>query len=118
MERHWPSQVPDKERLLSKSRRHLARYLIHNATFAETREAQEILRILPQYGRFPRLLPQVWLIQHGGGELLRSVYRIKLRLRQLGKKMLYKDNDNPPFSETVTGKSQCHDPVSDLRQRS
>lgn len=94
MERHWPSKVPDKERLLAKSRRHQARYLIHNAAFAEPEEARELLETLPQYGSFPSLIPLVWIIRHGGAGLLRSAYRAKLHLRQLVKKMLYKSSDS------------------------
>lgn len=91
MERLWPPEVPDKKRLMQKARRHQARFLLLNAALSEPEQTRELLGFLPQYGRFPSLLPRVWLIRLGGAGLLRFAFHGKLRLRQMVKKLLYKD---------------------------
>jgi glycosyltransferase involved in cell wall biosynthesis len=95
MEHCWPSQLPDKERLLQKSRRHQAGHLIHYAAFAKPEEARQIMTLLPAYGRFPDLLPLVWMIQWGGAGMFRSGHRVKLYLRQMVKKFFYKKSESP-----------------------
>jgi glycosyltransferase involved in cell wall biosynthesis len=95
MEHRWPAQVPGKERLLRKSRRHQAGHLIHHAAFARPEEAREIMTFLPEYGDFPGLLPLVGVIHWGGAGMFRSAYRIKLYLRQMVKKCFYKDSEPP-----------------------
>ena len=90
MERLWPPEVPNKERLMQKARRHQARYLLHNAAFAEPQGARELLEFLPRYGSYPSLRPFAWLISHGGAGIFRCQYRVMLRLRQMVKKMFYK----------------------------
>ncbi|MFZ5448837.1 MAG: glycosyltransferase family 2 protein [Thermodesulfobacteriota bacterium] len=90
IERLWPPEVPDKKRLMPKIRRCRVRYLLDLAAFSNPEEAQELLKILPQYGRFPSLLPSIWLIRMGGAGLLRLSYRTKWHLRQMVKNLLYK----------------------------
>jgi glycosyltransferase involved in cell wall biosynthesis len=90
MERLWPPEVSNKERLMRKVRRHQALHLLYTAAYSEPAETRELLKFLPQYGHFPSLLPVVWLIRLGGTGMLRFYYHVKWRLRQMVKKILYK----------------------------
>jgi hypothetical protein len=73
-----------------------APFLILHAAFSGPEEARELLEFLPKYGRFPSLMPRVWLIRLGGAGLLRLAYHVKLRLRQMAKKFLYKKPPGHP----------------------
>lgn len=89
MERTWPEEVQDKERLLRRSRRRLAMMGYQSAAYASAAEQQEMLSLLATYGSDWLLWTMRLLFKLKGAMLIRGYRTLWLKLRQAVKSLLY-----------------------------
>jgi hypothetical protein len=103
MHRHWPQEVPGKEKTIFKARRHLAMVLVQGAAWEEYSEAEKLLQHLPGYGDFFTTRLLAGLVRAKGAGIIRAYCRHKSRLRQTIKKLLYKSQNYPVSAAGLPG---------------
>jgi glycosyltransferase involved in cell wall biosynthesis len=94
MERHWPQEVPYKERVLNSARRRFAISFATSAAYAEPEDALKLLELLSEYRHFLPVRLMSAVIRAGGARLIRGLFLSYLGLRQMVKEILYKKSES------------------------
>lgn len=90
MDRDWPENFPNKEKLLIKARYCLCMSAVESAALCSGHERDEILKLLPMYGNYLNVRILSYIISIGGSFLLRSFIQAKQIARQIIKSFLYR----------------------------
>jgi glycosyltransferase involved in cell wall biosynthesis len=94
IEEDWPCEVPGKQKLLKKARNSMGISAIWSMAYCDRNQMKEIFSLIPEYSNdiFIRIFSLFPLL--GGSPIIRTCFKIKLKLRQISKKFLYKNSPN------------------------